>query len=77
MYPLQITLAPEKHSDSHKTFFNDYGSWVYCLEEHDVVPKFLWISPKVASHKLHKPTDEDNRPTHYEYAPIDQVNLDV
>ena len=75
MYPLQITLAPDKHSDSHETFFNNYGSWIYGLEEYDVVPTFLWISPKVAGPKLHKPTNEDNWPAHYEeYVPINQVN---
>jgi hypothetical protein len=74
MYPLQITLA-SKHSDSHKTFFNDYGSWILGLAEYDVVPTFLWISPKVARHKQHKPTNGDNWPTHYEeFVPINQVN---
>src|SRR5437667_11106762 len=43
MYPLQITLAPDMHSDSHKTFLSDYESWTHGLEGFDVVPTFLWI----------------------------------
>jgi hypothetical protein len=78
MYPLQITLEPDKHSDSHKTFFNDYERWIYGLEEYDVVPTFLWISPKVASPKRHEPTDKDKWPAHYEeYVPINQVNSNL
>ena len=78
MYPLQITLAPDKHSDSHKTFLGDYKSWTHGLEKFDVVPTFLWISPKAACPKLHEPTDEDNWPAHYEeYVPINQVNSDL
>jgi len=75
MYPLQITLGPDKHSDSHKTFFDDYIIWTYGLDQYDVVPTFLWISPKVASPKLHEPTDKDDWPAHYEeWVPINQVN---
>ena len=75
MYPLQITLAPDTHSDSHKTFFDKYGAWIYGLDEYDVEPTFFWISPKVAGPKLHEPTDEDNWPAHNEeYVPINQVN---
>jgi hypothetical protein len=78
MYPLQITLAPDTHSDSHKTFFDDYGSWIDGLEEYDVVPRFLWISPRAASPKLHQPTDEDDWPAHYEeYIPISQVSSNL
>jgi hypothetical protein len=78
MYPLQITLAPDTHSDSHKTFFNDYESWICSLEEYDVVPTFLWISPKVAGPKLHNPTDEDDWPAYYEeYVPINQVDSNL
>ena len=51
MYPLQITLAPDTHEDSHKSFFKKYASWIYGLEAYDVVPTFLWISPKVARAK--------------------------
>jgi hypothetical protein len=78
MYPLQITLTPDKHSDSHKTFLSDYESWTERLEEFDVLLMFLWVSPKVADSKLYKPTDEDNWPAHYEeYVPISQVHLDL
>jgi hypothetical protein len=78
MYPLQITLAPDTHEDSHKSFFNKYASWIFGLEEYDVVPTFLWISPKVARAKLHKPTDEDDWPAHREeYIPINQVNSNL
>jgi hypothetical protein len=75
MYPLQITLTPDTHEDSHKSFFDNYASWIDGLEEYDVVPTFLWISPKVASPKLHVPTDENDWPTHCEeYVPISQVH---
>jgi hypothetical protein len=75
MYPLQITLAPDTHSDSHKTFFSNYETWLYSLKRYDVVPTFIWISPKVAGRKLHIPTDEDEWPAHYEeYVSIERVD---
>jgi hypothetical protein len=78
MYPLQITLAPDEHADSHKMFFDDYKSWTYKLDEFDVVPTFFWISPKVTSRKLCTPTDEDIWPAHYvEYIPISQVHAQL
>ena len=79
MYPLQITLTPGKHSDSHRKFFDDYKSWTAPFEENsDVVPTFLWISPRVASPKKHNPTNEDDWPAHYEeYVPINQVHQKV
>jgi hypothetical protein len=78
MYPLQITLAPDKHSDSHKAFLSDYECWTRNVKDFDVAPTFLWISPEVASPKLHEPTDEDNWPAHCEeYVPISQVHSDL
>ena len=79
MYPLQITLTPDRHSvcsGSHRTFFNNYKSWTEHLEEKfDVVPTFLWISPKVASPNQHNPTNEDNWPAHY--VPISQAHSEI
>lgn len=78
MYPLQITLTPDRHSDSHRKFFDDYKSWTEPFKEFDVVPTFLWISPRVASPKKHNPTNEDDWPAHYEeYVPINQVHPKV
>ena len=78
MYPLQITLAPDKHSDSHKTFLSDYEIWTDGLKEYDVELTFLWISPEVAGPTLHEPTDRDNWPAHYEeYVPISQVHPEL
>lgn len=77
IYPLQITLT-DTHSDSHKTFFDDYKSWTHRLERFDVVPTFLWISPKVASPKRHNPTNTDDWPAHSEeYVPISQVHSEL
>jgi hypothetical protein len=78
MYPLQITLAPDKHSDSHKTFFDNYKTWTFFLGKFDVVPTFLWIVPKAADAKVHTPKDEDDWPAHSEeYVPISQVSPDL
>jgi hypothetical protein len=53
MFPLQITLAPDKHSDSRKTFFSQWERWIQGLQQFDVVPEFVWISPKGAEIKEH------------------------
>jgi hypothetical protein len=78
MYPLQITLAPDQHSDSHKTFLSDYKIWTDGLEKYDVELTFLWISPKAAGPTLHEPADRDNWPVHHEeYVPISQVHSEL
>src|SRR5436190_23645991 len=66
MFPLQITLAPDSHSNSHKIFFSQYQSWIEGLGRFNVVPEFLWISPKAAEPKSHAPSDENNWPAYIE-----------
>jgi hypothetical protein len=54
IFPCQITLAPDKHSNSQKKFFGGWKEWIKALEEFDdVVLEFLWISPKAAEIKKH------------------------
>ena len=53
MFPLQITLARDKHSDSHKTSFSEWTSWIEDLQQFDVVPEFVWITPEGAENKMH------------------------
>jgi hypothetical protein len=57
VYPLQMTMA-KKHKDSHKTFFDEWKSWIATLEEFDVIPEFIWISKNGGIPKKHKQTDE-------------------
>ena len=58
MFPLQITLAPGTHSDSHEAFFGQYKQWIGGLENFDVVPEFLWITPDPPSLKSHRKNKE-------------------
>ena len=66
MFPFQITLALDSHSSSHKIFFSQYQGWIEGLEQFNVVPEFLWISPKAAQPKSHAPSDENNWPAYIE-----------
>jgi SAP domain len=76
LFPLQITLAPDKHSDSHKIFFSDWESWTEGLQDFDVVPEFVWISPKGAETKEHRRSPE--WPAHVERnVPIHQVSKET
>jgi hypothetical protein len=45
----QITLAPDKHSDSRDKFFNQYQEWTKDLKEFDVVAQFGWRTPNSPS----------------------------
>jgi hypothetical protein len=58
MFPLQITLAPDTHSDSHKAFFNEYKMWTEGLRGFDVVPEFAWITPNRPSITFHPETPD-------------------
>ena len=64
MLPLQITLGPDKHSNSRKGFFSEWKGWTENLYQFDVVPEFLWISPKATAIKKHDEGPE--WPTHVE-----------
>lgn len=77
MYPFQITLAPDSHSDSHETFFNRYDKWTEGLKEFDIVPEFLWITPKPRSLIEHGEKSRPKWPAHRErYVSLEDVNKD-
>lgn len=76
MYPLQITLAPDKHSNSRKKFFAEWKTWTKGLEEFAVVPEFVWISPEAAETKEH--VKDTQQPDHVErYVPIRDVSMEI
>ena len=78
IFPLQITLAPDAHSDSHETFFNQYTEWIKNLEEFDVVPEFIWITPEPTSFTIHDENSKLNWPKHNErYVNLDKVNHNI
>ena len=76
MFPLQITLALDKHSNSHKAFFSQWKRWIQGLQEFCVVPAFVWISPKSAKSKPHCKCSQ--WPAHDEwYVSISDVSKDI
>ena len=76
MFPLQITLRLDNHSDSRKGFFSEWTGWCENLNKFDVVPEFVWISEKVATTKDHDESDE--WPAHVErFLSIRQVNMEI
>lgn len=78
MYPFQITLVPDSHSDSHETFFNQYGKWIEGLKEFDIVPEFLWITPKPRSLIEHGEKSRPKWPAHRgRYVSLEDVNEDI
>ena len=78
MYPFQITLAPDSHSDSRETFFNRYDEWAECLKEFDIVPEFLWITPKPSSLIEHGEKSRPEWPAHRErYVSLKDVNKSI
>jgi hypothetical protein len=72
MFPLQITLAPDTHSNSRKKFFDEWETWTESLEEFDAKAEFVWITPKAAKTEGHK--KKDLHPAHVEhYVPIEHI----
>lgn len=76
MYPLQITLQPEKHSNSRAKFFGAWKKWTKSLQNFDVVPEFVWITPKEPSRTKY---DESPKwPAHVEqYVRISHVSAEA
>ena len=78
MYPFQVTLAPDSHSDSRETFFNQYDKWIKYLKEFDIVPEFLWITPKPSSLIEHGEKSRPKWPAHRErYVSLEDVNKTI
>lgn len=76
IFPLQITLAPDKHSNSRKNFFGEWETWTPSPEKFAVVPEFVWISPKAAEIKEH--VKDSQWPAHAErYVPIRDVSMGI
>ena len=74
MFPLQITVA-SYHSDSHAKFFEGYyRKWTKVLSSaFDVVPEFLWITPK--QHGIREHPECSKWPAHKErYIPLMEVS---
>ena len=78
IFPLQITLAPDKHSDSHKTFLSEWRSWIEGLQEFDVVPEFIWITPNPPSLTKQSENSKLKWPEHFErYIHLRDVDQDI
>jgi len=76
IFPFQITLAPDKHSNSRPKFFSEWETWTESLQKFDVVPEFVWISPKAAKVMKHKKNGQC--PAHVErYVPIERVSVEI
>ena len=74
--PLQITLAPETHSDSHEKFFNKWKGWTKGLEQFDIEVEFMWITPNPASSQDH--LSKSLQPFHKERnVNFGEVNQDI
>src|SRR2546423_4258198 len=68
MFPLRITLA-SSHSDSHSKFFEEYYHMWTSFCSFDVVPEFLWITPK--QHEIREHSECSKWPAHIErYIPL-------
>lgn len=73
MFPLQITLRRKSHTDSYKKFFGQYSQWIKALEEFDIIPQFVWITP-VLDILIEHPNGH-KWPAHQElYVPLRKVN---
>src|SRR2546429_6770743 len=78
MFPLQVTLRRKSHSDSHKNFFNHYGQWIKDLKDFEVVPQFIWITPKLNTSIEHGDGPKGRWPAHRElYVPLKKVNKNI
>lgn len=76
MFPIQITLAPKKHLKSRPKFFSEWETWTESLRGFDVVPEFVWITPKAATTTKHP--ESNQWPAHVErYVPIERVSTDI
>ena len=76
MFPIQITLAPDRHLKSRPKFFSEWETWTENLRGFDVVPEFVWITPKAAKTTKHDKSDQ--WPAHVErYVPIERVSTDI
>ena len=66
-------MAP-RHSDSHANFFKEYyRKWSKRLSDFDVVPEFLWITPK--QHEIREHSECSKWPAHIErYIPLMDVS---
>jgi len=75
VFPLQITVAPSSHSDSHEKFFEDYGEWITQLSGFNVQLQFLWITPELSDSERHPADPERRWPEHQErYIPFKDVD---
>jgi hypothetical protein len=73
MFPLQITLARPGHSDSHKSFFKNYGKWTKHFSQFDVETQFIWITPSDRGFQTHS-----KRPVYGErYIPFEDVSPEI
>ena len=78
MFPLQVTLAPETHSDSREKFFQKYGKCITDLSEFDLELEFLWITPERRDGQEYPASENPPRPKHREsYIPFKTVNKDI
>jgi len=73
--PLQITVAAT-HSDSHKTFLEEYSKWIKQQSRFDVRLEFLWITPHWIDGDRHPATSI--WPEHDEhYIHLEEVSAEI
>ena len=78
MFPFQIILAPDSHSNSPGVFFNGYKKWTNDFDEFDVEPEFLWITPKWPELKEHDEHSKRKKPAYRErYIHLKDVSQDI
>lgn len=76
MFPLQITLAPDKHSKSREKFFSEWKTWTEGLQNFDVVPEFVWITPNAATTTTYE--KKGQCPAHAERnVPIEHISKEI
>ena len=75
---LQVTLRRKSHSNSYKKFVNHYSEWIEGLEDFDVIPEFIWITPELSTSIKHSNGPKDKWPAHVElYIPLKNVNENI
>jgi len=80
MFPLQITPSPATHEDSHAKFFEEYFfKWKKDLSRFDVVPEFLWITPRERKVEEHEESRSGLKwPAHKErWIPLKDVSQEI
>jgi hypothetical protein len=76
MYPIQITLAPDTHSDSHRKFYDNFDKWTKDLKkEFDMASQFIWITPNSSALEEYNQFSQSSHSERYIH--LSKVNQDI